>query len=152
MGLGGPVRTAVQRRGVILPGYIGAMVVAAVLRLLDGRRHSARVALIMLRLWNLAALAAPILVLPAAQVVLCRAMCVTLTFRVVDRDYDAAVGAAGFCGFMLGVTANAATVMEGLCGKYGPAPRAFLVVPVAGAFLIDFTNSLVITAMANWLC
>jgi ESS family glutamate:Na+ symporter len=95
MGLGGVVSTAVQRSGVMLPGYIGAMVVAAVLRFLDDRRHLERVALIMLRLWDLAA---PMLVLLAAQVVLCRAMCVTLAFRVMGRDYDAAVGAAGFCG------------------------------------------------------
>jgi len=107
-------------------------------------------ALVTLRLWELARLAGPILLLLAAQVALCWAMCVTLVWRVMGRDYDAAVSSAGFCGFMLGITANAVAVMEELVDKYGPAPRAFLVVPVVGAFLIDFTNSLVITAMANW--
>lgn len=169
MGAGNLVSAAVQRTGVILPAYIGAMVVAAVLRNLDDRYGFARVAqadideigrvalhlfivmaLVTLRLWELAALAAPLLVLLAAQVALCWAMCVTLAFWAMGRDYDAAVGAAGFCGFMLGITANAVAVMEELVEKYGAAPRAFLVVPVVGAFLIDFTNSLIITAMANW--
>jgi ESS family glutamate:Na+ symporter len=169
MGLGSLVSLAVQRTGVVLPAYIGAMVVAAILRNLDDRYGFARVqqrdldeigrvalhlfivmALVTLRLWELARLAGPLLVLLLAQVALCWAMCVGLAYRVMGRDYDAAVGAAGFCGFMLGITANAVAVMEALVEKYGPAPRAFLVVPVVGAFLIDFTNSLIITAMANW--
>ena len=62
-----------------------------------------------------------------------------------------AVSAAGFCGFMLGTTANAVACMEELVEKHGPAPQSFLVVPIVGAFLIDFTNSLIITAFANWL-
>lgn len=168
MGLGSLVSLAMQRTGVILPAYIGAMVVAAVMRNLDDRYGFARIssreveeigrvalylfivmALVTLRLWELARLAGPILVLLAAQVALCWAMCVTLAWWVMGRDYDAAVGAAGFCGFMLGITANAVAVMEELVDRYGPAPRAFLVVPVVGAFLIDFTNSLIITAAAN---
>jgi ESS family glutamate:Na+ symporter len=52
---------------------------------------------------------------------------------------------------MLGITANAVACMEELVEKYGPAPEAFLVVPVVGAFLIDFSNSLIITTMANFL-
>src|SRR2546429_7017722 len=108
-------------------------------------------ALVTLRLWELANLAAPLLILLGAQVALCWLMCVTMAFRVMGRRYDAAVAAAGFCGFMLGITANAVACMEELVEKYGPAPQAFLVVPIVGAFLIDFTNSLIITAFANWL-
>jgi len=59
---------------------------------------------VTLRLWELARLAGPLLVLLLAQVALCWAMCVGLAYRVMGRDYDAAVGAAGFCGFMLGIT------------------------------------------------
>lgn len=169
MGLGSLVSLGVQKMGVILPAYIGAMAVAAVLRNLDERYHFARIgqfevdeigrvalhlfivmALVTLRLWELAHLAGPMLIILAAQVMLVWLMCVALAFRVMGSDYDAAVGAAGFCGFMLGITANAVAVMEELVEKYGPAPRAFLVVPVVGAFLIDFTNSLIITAMANF--
>jgi ESS family glutamate:Na+ symporter len=56
----------------------------------------------------------------------------------------------GFCGFMLGTTANAMANMEALVERYGPAPRAFLVVPMVGAFFIDFTNALIITGFVSW--
>jgi ESS family glutamate:Na+ symporter len=168
MGLGNLLSLGIERAGVILPAYIGSMIVASVIRNLDDRYRFARIAqedveglgrislylfivmaLITLRLWELARLALPMLVILAAQVALCWLMCVAMSFRVMGRDYEAAVATAGFCGFMLGITANAVACMEELVEKYGPAPRAFLVVPVVGAFLIDFTNSLIITAMAN---
>ena len=57
---------------------------------------------------------------------------------------------SGFIGFMLGTTANAMAVMSSLTERYGPAARAFLVAPIVGAFLIDFTNALVITVFINW--
>ena len=68
----------------------------------------------------------------------------------MGRDYDAAVMSSGFCGFMLGTTANAMANMGALTEKYGPAPRAYLVVPMVGAFFIDFTNAIVITAFLNF--
>ena len=108
-------------------------------------------ALVTLRLWELAHLALPMIVMLLAQVAFCWLMCVTLAFWVMGRKYEGAVSAAGFCGFMLGTTANAVACMEELVEKYGPAPQAFLVVPIVGAFLIDFTNSLIITGFANWL-
>ena len=169
MGLGSVLSDAIQRRGVILPSYIGAMFVAAVIRNLDDRFAFLRIsqsqttalgqialylfivmALLTLRLWELAHLALPLLVILAAQVLLCWLMSVVAAYRLTGRDYDAAVTAAGFCGFMLGVTSNAVASMEELVEKWGAAPRAFLVVPVVGAFLIDLTNSAVITVMANW--
>lgn len=170
MGLGNLLSGAMERMGLILPGYIGAMIVAAVLRNLNDRFRWVRIeqpqvdmlgrialylfivmALITLRLWELAHLALPLVVILAAQVALCWLMCITLCYWWMGRDYESAVTSAGFCGFMLGITANAVACMEELVEKFGPAPRAFLVVPVVGAFLIDFTNSLIITAMANWL-
>jgi ESS family glutamate:Na+ symporter len=170
MGAGSLVSAGFERAHIILPIYIGSMIVAAVIRNLDDRFHFARIsqpdvdnlgrvalflfivmALITLRLWELAHLAVPMLVMLAVQVAFCWAMCVTLVFWVMGRKYEAAVSSAGFCGFMLGITANAVACMEELVEKYGPAPQAFLVVPIVGAFLIDFTNSLIITAMANWL-
>jgi len=170
MGLGNLLSLAMERLGLILPIYIGAMIVAAVIRNLDDRYGFARIwqpdvdalgkvalylfivmALVTLRLWELAHLALPLIAILAAQVALCWLMCVTLCYRVMGRDYESAVTAAGFCGFMLGITANAIACMEELVEKYGPAPQAFLVVPVVGAFLIDFTNSLIITTMANLL-
>jgi ESS family glutamate:Na+ symporter len=170
LGLGSALSGAIERTGIVLPGYIGAMMVAALLRNLDDRFGWFRIsqeevevlgraalylfivmALVTLRLWELAHLALPLLVILAAQVPLCWLLSTVASFRAMGRDYDAAVGAAGFCGFMLGVTANAVASMEELAERFGPAPRAFLTIPVVGAFLIDFTNALVITAMANLL-
>jgi len=169
IGLGSVLSDAIERRGIILPSYIGAMIVAAIIRNLDDRFHFAHIsppevaelgrivlylfivmALLTLRLWELVHLALPMLVMLAAQVALCWLMCVVLVYPLMGRDHESAVASAGFCGFMLGITSNAIASMEELVEKYGPAPRAFLVVPVVGAFLIDFTNSLIITAMANW--
>jgi ESS family glutamate:Na+ symporter len=168
IGLGNLLSTAIERLGVILPAYIGAMIVGAILRNLDDRFGFARVtqpdidtlgrialylfitmALLTLRLWEIARLALPMLVILAAQVGFCWLMCVTICYRGMGRNYEAAVTTAGFCGFMLGITANAVACMEELVEKYGPAPQAFLVVPIVGAFLIDFTNSFIITAMIN---
>jgi len=168
VGLGNVLSTAIERLGVILPAYIGAMIVGAILRNLDDRFRFARIAqpdidtlgrialylfiamaLLTLRLWEIAHLALPMLVILAAQVALCWLMCVTICYRGMGRNYEAAVTTAGFCGFMLGITANAVACMEELVEKYGPAPQAFLVVPIVGAFLIDFTNSFLITAMMN---
>jgi len=67
----------------------------------------------------------------------------------MGRDYDAAVMGGGLCGFMLGTTANAMANMEALVERYGPAPRAFLVVPMVGAFFIDFVNAVIITVCLN---
>jgi ESS family glutamate:Na+ symporter len=169
MGVGNLLSLEVEHLGVLLPSYIGAMIVAAVIRNLDDRFEFARIsqaevdslgkialylfivmALLTLRLWELSHLALPLLVILAAQVALCWLMCVTMSYWVMGRNYESAVMASGFCGFMLGITANAIACMEELVEKYGPAPQAFLVVPVVGAFLIDFTNSMIITAMANF--
>jgi ESS family glutamate:Na+ symporter len=168
MGLGAVLSAGIERLGVILPSYIGAMVVAAILRNLDDRYGFARVsqsqvtelgrislylfivmALLTLKLWELVHLALPMLVILAAQVALVWGMCLTICFWAMGRDHEAAVTSAGFCGFMLGITSNAVASMEELVERYGPAPQAFLVVPIVGAFLIDFTNSMIITAMAN---
>ena len=73
----------------------------------------------------------------------------TVIFRLMGRDYEAAVMAGGFCGFMLGTTANAMANMEAVVERYGPAPKAFLVVPMVGAFFVDFTNALIITTFVN---
>jgi glutamate:Na+ symporter, ESS family len=67
----------------------------------------------------------------------------------MGRDFDAAVMSAGFIGFMLGTTANAMANMDALVQKFKPAPKAFLVVPMVGAFFIDFVNALIITAFLN---
>jgi ESS family glutamate:Na+ symporter len=69
----------------------------------------------------------------------------------MGRDYEAAVMSGGFIGFMLGTTANAMAVMRALVERYGPAPRAFLVAPLVGAFCIDFVNGVLIIVGINLL-
>ena len=155
--------------GMTLPAYIGAMLVAAAarnlddatgwirlpLRLLDDLGNAAlalfiAMALMTLKLWELQHLALPLFVIVLAQVVLITLVCFWPTFRMMGRDYDAAVMSSGFCGFMLGTTANAMANMGVLVEKYGPAPRAYLVVPMVGAFFIDFTNAIIITGFLNF--
>jgi ESS family glutamate:Na+ symporter len=92
----------------------------------------------------------PLVVSLVAQIVLI-GVCAPLVFRWMGRDYDAAVMSGGFIGFMLGTTANAMAVMRALADRYGMAPRAFIVAPLVGAFLIDFTNAILITAGLNVL-
>jgi glutamate:Na+ symporter, ESS family len=168
MGIGTLISAGIERMGLILPSYIGAMIAAALIRNLNDKFKWIHIsqraigdcavialylfivmAVLTLRLWDLADLAWPLLVMLLAQVVLCWLMCVTVCFYTMGRDYRAAVISSGFCGFMLGITANAIACMQELVEKYGAAPEAFLVVPVVGAFLIDLVNSLVITFMAN---
>ncbi|HYD54995.1 MAG TPA: sodium/glutamate symporter, partial [Gemmatimonadaceae bacterium] len=104
-----------------------------------------------LKLWQLAAVALPLLVILVAQVAVAALFALTVTFWLMGRDYDAAVMAGGFVGFVLGTTANAVANMRALVARFGPAPRAFLVVPLVGAFFIDFTNAVIITFFVNWL-
>ena len=108
------------------------------------------VALMNLKLWELAGLALPLLLNLALQVVVVAVFAYWVVYRLMGRDYDAAVMGGGFIGFMLGTTANAMAVMRTLVERYGIAPRAFLVAPLVGAFFIDFTNALIITGFLNF--
>ena len=157
-------------RFVTLPGYIGAMLIAALVRnLADGTkrlRMEARtiddigtialslfltMALMSLKLWELFDLAGPMLVILIAQVTMMGLFAYFVTFRFMGRDYDAAVMAGGHSGFGLGATPNAVANMNSLVERFGAAPRAFLVVPMVGAFFIDFSNAMIITTYINFL-
>jgi ESS family glutamate:Na+ symporter len=102
------------------------------------------IALMSLKLWDLAALALPIFILLAAQALMMALFAIFVTFRVMGRNYDAAVLAAGHCGFGLGATPTAIANMQAVTQRYGPSQIAFLVVPMVGAFFIDITNAIVI--------
>jgi ESS family glutamate:Na+ symporter len=153
---------------VTLPAYIGAMLVAAVIRNAGDFTGLVRVeqrvvddlgtialslflamALMSLKLWELLDLAIPLLVILVTQVAMMAGFAYFVTFRLMGRDYDAAVMAGGHCGFGLGATPNAVANMEAITERFGPAPRAFLVIPMVGAFFIDFTNALIITFFLN---
>ncbi|AJQ48876.1 TPA: sodium/glutamate symporter [Pseudomonas putida] len=102
------------------------------------------IALMSLKLWDLAALALPFFVLLAAQTLVMALFAIFVTFRVMGRNYDAAVLAAGHCGFGLGATPTAIANMQAVTQRYGASHIAFLVVPMVGAFFIDIINVIVI--------
>ncbi len=104
-----------------------------------------------MKLWELVNLALPLLVILIGQVVLIGLFCWLCVFLLMGRDYEGMMLSVGMIGFGMGATANAMINMNSLSRKYGPAPRAFLIVPLVGAFLIDFANALIITTMSNWL-
>lgn len=101
-------------------------------------------ALMSLKIWNLANLAAPIIFIILMQTIMMMLFAYFVTFRVMGKNYDAAIMAGGHCGFGLGATPTAVANMESLVSRFGPSPQAFLVVPLVGAFFIDITNALVI--------
>lgn len=151
------------------PVYIGAMLVAALIRnihdiaggkFLDSLRIDLiasfalawllSVVMITLKLGELVHTAGPMLIILAVQIILIAAFAYSIVFRAMGRDYEAAAMSAGFIGFAAGATSNAVATMKQLARRFGPAPRAFLIVTVVGAFLIDFTNAFLITAFLNW--
>ena len=151
------------------PTYIGAMVIAAIIRNVCDARHIVlpakaidiwgnvslsiflAIALMVLQLWELIELAGPMLVMLAAQTVLMFLFARFVVFRVMGRDYEAAVMTAAFCGFGMGATANAMANMQALTKRYGPAPQAYFIVPLVGSLFIDFCNGLIITGFMNVL-
>ncbi|WP_323114532.1 sodium/glutamate symporter [Pseudomonas guariconensis] len=102
------------------------------------------IALMSLKLWDLAALALPFFILLAAQALVMALFAIFVTFRIMGRNYDAAVLAAGHCGFGLGATPTAIANMQAVTQRFGPSQIAFLVVPMVGAFFIDIINAIVI--------
>ncbi|PTQ90148.1 sodium/glutamate symporter [Agitococcus lubricus] len=170
MWLGSWVSAGFIALGLTLPAYIGAMIVAAILRNLNDYYRIAPVnpetvdtigsvalayflalSLMTLELAKLSTVAIPILVLISIQVVLIATISAVFVFRYMGKDYEAAVTATGFYGFMMGTTANAMANMEAFVRRYSPAPRAYLVVPIVGAFFIDFANTFIVQLCLVWL-
>ncbi|HHD1815444.1 TPA: sodium/glutamate symporter [Klebsiella pneumoniae] len=101
-------------------------------------------ALMSLKLWELASLALPMIIILAVQALAMALYAVFVTYRMMGKNYDAAVLAAGHCGFGLGATPTAIANMQAITDRFGPSHMAFLVVPMVGAFFIDIVNALVI--------
>ena len=151
------------------PSYIGAMVVAAIIRNVVDATHKDMpmeeistigsfslslflgLAMMGLKLWQLAELALPMIVMLAAQTVLMAVFAYFVVFNLLGKNYDAAVMTSGFCGFGMGATPNAMANMQAITAKYGPAPTAYFVVPLVGSLFIDFFNALIITTFMNFL-
>ena len=170
MGLGTYVSQFFNDIGLVFPGYIGAMLVAAIIRnmaemtgwygiyqeeceVLGGMCLNIFLscALMSLKLWQLAALAVPLALTLLLQVGIIALFTYFILFRVMGKDYEAAVMAAGTCGFGLGATPNAIANMNAMCERYGSAHTAYFVIPLIGAFGVDFLNASVLMFFMNWL-
>lgn len=169
-GIGTVVSDLLSRTGMTFPIYIGAMITAAVWRNIAEYTGKLPVhideinsigdiclslflgiAMITLKIWQLADLALPLVVLLLAQLVLMYLYARFVIFNLMGRDYDAAVITAGTCGFGMGATPNAMANMQALTEKYGPSLKAFILIPIVGSLFADFINSLVITTFINLL-
>ena len=168
MWIGSVISQWIENTGVTMPAYVGALVIGAVMRNIDDATGWLGIpqrsidtfgavtlslflamALMTLNLLDLSRLAFPLLVNLVLQTVLVALICIGPLFKLMGKDYDAAVMSGGFAGVMLGTTANAMAVMRSLVERYGIAPRAFLVVPIVGGFFLDFSNTLIITLSVN---
>ena len=107
--------------------------------------------LMSLQLWTLIDLAVPIFILLLAQVLIISVFVIFVVFRVLGKDYEAAIMSAGYAGLALGATPTAIANMTAVSKKYGAAPKAFITVPLVGAFFIDISNSVIIQTLLDWL-
>ncbi len=100
--------------------------------------------LMSMQLWSIASLAGPLLILLALQALATVAFILLVLFPLMGRDYLATVLSAGFAGFALGATPTAIANMTAVTKTHGPAPTAFIILPLVGAFFVDLTNAFVI--------
>lgn len=154
---------------ITLPAYIGSMIVAAVVRNIGdytglyrvqgkGLDAVADISLVLfvtmainsLKLYELVHLAVPMLVILAGQTLLMLVYAWLVMFTLFGRSYDAVMLTVGGIGFSMGATVNGLANMQAVGEKYGQSPKAWLIVSIVGAFLIDFINALVITYLATW--
>lgn len=168
MGVGTLLSSLFKKAGLTLPSYIGAMLSGAVIRNISDWKKSFEVpmteidligrislslflsmALMGLKLWQLADLALPLFVMLASQVLFMYLFANFITFNLLGKDYDAAVLAAGHCGFGLGATPNGIANMTSVTEKFGPSPTAFFVLPLVGSLFIDFFNAGIVTFFMN---
>ena len=154
--------------GLTFPAYIGAMLVAVVVRnMMDGVHVSypaeeidtmgnmflsifLAMALAGLKLWELIDLAMPMVICLVLQCVVMFLFSYFVVFNVMGRNYDAAVMTAGFIGFAMGATSNAMANMQVVTKKYGPSPVAYFAIPMVGGMFIDFFNAVLSAANIGW--
>ena len=105
--------------------------------------------MITLKLWQLADLALPLILLLAGQVLLMAIYAYFVVYNVMGRDYEAAVMSAGFIGFGMGATPNAMANMQALTDRFAPSVKAYLLVPLVGSLFADFFNTMIITFFIN---
>ena len=168
MALGMGLSKLLALTGITFPTYFGSLIVAAVIRNCFGPKYEKRLALnkivsvgniclslflgmamATLKLWELAGLVLPLVVILLAQAAFMALYAGLFAFRVLGRDYDAAVLCSGLCGFGLGATPNAMANMSAVCFKYHYAVNPFIIVPIIGAMFVDIINTGVITLFLN---
>ncbi len=169
-GLGTVVSYFLSMTGMTFPVYIGAMIIAAIMRNISEYTGAFQIhmgeindlggiclslflgiAMITLKLWQLADLALPLFVLLLGQTIFMYIFARYVVFNVMGHDYDAAVLTAGICGFGMGATPNAMANMQAITAKYVPSVKAYLLVPIVGSMFADFLNSLTVTFFINFL-
>lgn len=171
MAIGTLMSRMLNLTGVTFPTYFGALVTAAFIRNLGEVFHVAHrmeldkivsvgniclsvflgMAMASLKLWELHSLALPMIVILLSQVAMIAIITYFLAFRLLGKDYDAAILVAGICGFGLGATPNAMANMSAVCYKYHYSVKPFLIVPIVGAMFVDLINTAIITLFLNWV-
>lgn len=171
MALGTIASKLLDYTGITFPTYFGALIMAAIVRnvteLVPFKKHLEiekivsvgnislsvflGMAMISLKLWELQSLALPLVSILLMQVVAMILLTYFVAFRVLGKDYDAAVLVAGVCGFGLGATPNAMANMSAVCYKYHYSVKPFLIVPIIGAMFVDLINTGIITVFLNWI-
>ncbi|MFT5875921.1 MAG: ESS family glutamate:Na+ symporter [Clostridium sp.] len=168
MGLGTILSNLLEKTGITFPPYIGAMFAAAIMRNISDATKTYKIyndeidvignislslflsmALMGLKLWQLADLALPLIVMLSAQAIILGIYAYYVVFHIMGKDYESAVISTGSCGFGMGATPNAMANMEALTSKFVAAPRAFFIVPLVGSLFIDFFNAGIITMFMN---
>jgi len=170
IGIGSIISWLLSKTGMTFPIYIGAMIVAALMRNIGEASgkitiHMGEIndiggiclsiflgiAMITLKLWQLADLALPLILQLLAQLLLMFLVARFVVFNLMGRNFDAAVLSAGTCGFGMGATPNAMANMQVLSEKYAPSVKAYILVPIVGSMFADFLNSLIVTFFINML-
>lgn len=143
--------------GLTLPAYVGAMIVAVIFRNVNDKFGWFKInddaveliskfalgffltlAMMSLKMWELASLAGPLVIILVVQLAFILIFAVVVVFRMLGKNYDAATMVAGFIGHGLGAAPNALANMDAFNSKFGVrSERAFLIVPLAGAVLVD---------------
>ncbi|MBQ9828524.1 MAG: sodium/glutamate symporter, partial [Lachnospiraceae bacterium] len=168
VGVGTILSWLLSKTGMTFPVYIGTMIAAAVFRNVGEYTGKVKIhmgeindiggimlslflgiAMITLKIWQLADLALPLVILLLAQTVFMFLYAKFVIFNVMGRDYDSAVMTAGTCGFGMGATPNAMANMQAITEKYVPSIKAYILIPIVGSLFADFINSLVITFFIN---
>jgi len=167
MGIGSIITPLIKKAGLSLPAYLIPMLIAAIMRnIMDATPDKTpigeigiigsvclsfflAIALMSMKLWDLADLAIPLIVILLVQTVVMGLFAYFVTFNVMGRDYDAAVIATGHCGFGMGATPNAIANMEAFTAVNGFSTKAFLAVPLVGSLFIDFVNAFIIQTFTS---